>query len=49
MVRLVTPLLPLWEKVSAKPTDEGFSTEASAQPLIRPASRATFSHKGRRI
>jgi len=49
---LAAPLLPLREKVSAKPTDEGFQRGARglavARPLIRPASRATFSRKGRR-
>ncbi|WP_312205225.1 hypothetical protein, partial [Brevundimonas sp.] len=48
-------LLPLWEKVARQgrmrglaPVDE--SDEAKRQkPLIRLASRATFSHKGRRM
>jgi hypothetical protein len=51
-------LPPLREKVSAKPTDEEFQRGAlvggqsetwALTPLIRPASRATFSRKGRRM
>jgi len=52
-------LLPLREKVAAKPTDEGSRRlirlsvcrkhERPARPLIRPPSEATFSRKGRRI
>ena len=51
-------LLPLREKVSAQPTDEGSRwrllgsgsglAREGHQPLIRPASQATFSRKGRR-
>ncbi|ESZ18998.1 hypothetical protein X737_17205 [Mesorhizobium sp. L48C026A00] len=47
-------LLPLWEKVSPKATDEGCSSLAPMAlrpaPLIRlgAARRSTFSHKGRR-
>jgi hypothetical protein len=51
-------LLPLWDKVAAKPTDEGSrgtirvrhpqTRRETARPLIRPAGRATFSRKGRR-
>ena len=49
------PLLPLWEKVSPKATDEGCSRERQRlTPLEHPSSvsalsrRSTFSHKGRR-
>jgi len=49
------PLLPLWEKVSPKATDEGCSRERQRlTPLDHPSSvsalsrRSTFSHKGRR-
>jgi hypothetical protein len=51
-------LLPLRKKVSAKPTDEGSTDDynfifkslsvGAARPLIRPATQATFSRKGRR-
>jgi len=51
-------LLPLREKLAAKPTDEGSTggyrfifkslSDEMARPLIRPASQATFSRKGRR-
>jgi hypothetical protein len=51
-------LLPLREKVAAKPTDEGSTgdyrfilkslSDATVRPLIRPAWQATFSRKGRR-
>jgi hypothetical protein len=52
--KLWLPLLPLWEKVSPKATDEGCSSLAKTvlrpTPLIRlgAARRSTFSHKGRR-
>ncbi|SFP12601.1 hypothetical protein SAMN03159463_03628 [Mesorhizobium sp. NFR06] len=49
------PLLPLWEKVSPKATDEGCSRESHRlTPLEHPSSvsalsrRSSFSHKGRR-
>jgi hypothetical protein len=61
-MKVVSPrgfLLPLREKVSAKPTDEGSHRLAGKgeghprwQPLLsstpHPALRATFSRKGRR-
>ncbi|QKD00958.1 hypothetical protein EB235_05155 [Mesorhizobium loti R88b] len=49
------PLLPLWEKVSPKATDEGCSREHQRlTPLEHPSSvsaltrRSTFPHKGGR-
>ncbi|MER8523984.1 hypothetical protein NKH56_32500, partial [Mesorhizobium sp. M1076] len=49
--KVAPSLLPLWEKVSPKATDEGCSSLAPAAlrptPLIRlgAARRSTFSHK----
>ncbi|QKC80971.1 hypothetical protein EB232_04245 [Mesorhizobium sp. NZP2077] len=51
----VLPLLPMWEKVSPKATDEGCSRERRPlTPLEHPSSvsaltrRSTFPHKGGR-